>query len=232
MRRAAAARLGEKILLWLYWACSGYALRANRALACLAVTIAATIMALTVWGSPATGTDLTGHGTLIGPAGPEPITLTIRRANPVKPTSARAEKATEITLNAVIFRGADTQITTVGRYLDLLARILGPLFLGLSPWLSATRSNADLQPDVIATWDRPAILQCPPCVTSRSRSAQCPEFEPGAHLALEQLERCLGQRPAGERDQPRLGERLMAERRDQFRLGSILRISCIRRVEF
>ena len=132
MRRAAAARLGEKILLWLYWACSGYALRANRALACLAVTIAATIMALTVWGFPATGTDLTGHGTLIGPAGPEPITLTIRRANPVKPTSARAEKATEITLNAVIFRGADTQITTVGRYLDLLARILGPLFLGLS----------------------------------------------------------------------------------------------------
>jgi uncharacterized protein YjbI with pentapeptide repeats len=132
MRRAAAPRPSEKILLWLYWACSGYALRARRALACLAVTIAATITALTVWGFPAIASEVTGYGTLIGPAGPEPITLTLRQPNPVKLTSARTEKATEITLDAVIFRGADTQLTTAGHYLDVLARILGPLFLGLS----------------------------------------------------------------------------------------------------
>jgi hypothetical protein len=94
--------------------------------------MAATITALTVWGFPTTGTDLTGHGNLAGPNGSQPITFTIHQTNPVGSAPARAEQATEITLDAVIFRGANTQLTTTGRYLDLLARILGPLFLGLS----------------------------------------------------------------------------------------------------
>ncbi|MDB5059554.1 MAG: hypothetical protein JWO59_3026 [Chloroflexi bacterium] len=46
--------------------------------------------------------------------------------------SARVEKATEITLNAVIFGGADTPLTTTGRYIDIVARLLKPLLLGLS----------------------------------------------------------------------------------------------------
>ncbi|MCU1670508.1 MAG: hypothetical protein JWP40_3435 [Blastococcus sp.] len=132
MRRAAATRRPDKTLLWLYWASCGYALRARRALAWLAVVIAATIAALTLAGFPTSGTDLIAHGTLTAPAGAQPITVTIHQADPVKALSARAEKATEITLNAVIFRGADTQLTTTGRYLDIIARLLGPLLLGLS----------------------------------------------------------------------------------------------------
>lgn len=132
MRRAGATRMRDKTLLWLYWASSGYALRARRALVWLAVTIAATIAALTLAGFPATGSGLKAHGTLTGPTGPQPITVTVHQTDPVRTLSARAEKATEITLNAVIFRGADTQLTTAGRYIDILARLLGPLLLGLS----------------------------------------------------------------------------------------------------
>ena len=132
MRRAAATRRPDKTLLWLYWASSGYALRARRALAWLAVVIAATIAALALAGFPTSGTDLNAHGTLTAPTGAQPITVTVHQADPVKALSARAEKATEITLNAVIFRGADTQLTTASRYIDIVARLLGPLLLGLS----------------------------------------------------------------------------------------------------
>jgi uncharacterized protein YjbI with pentapeptide repeats len=132
MRRIAATRMRDKVLLWLYWASSGYALRARRALVWLAVTIAATIAALTLAGFPASGSDLNAHGTLTGPTGPQPITVTVHQTDPVTTLSARGERAIEITLNAVIFRGTDTQLTTTGRYIDILARLLGPLLLGLS----------------------------------------------------------------------------------------------------
>jgi hypothetical protein len=42
------------------------------------------------------------------------------------------ENATEITLNAVIFRNPDAALTTPGRYLDIVMRILGPILLGLT----------------------------------------------------------------------------------------------------
>jgi uncharacterized protein YjbI with pentapeptide repeats len=132
MRRAATQRLGEKIILWLYWASSGYAVRFARALACMAVTIAAAITVLTVWGFLAMGISVSGHGIVMGQARPETVTFTMSEASPVTSESARVEQATEITLNAVIFRGADIQLTTVGRYVDIVARVLGPLFLALS----------------------------------------------------------------------------------------------------
>jgi uncharacterized protein YjbI with pentapeptide repeats len=123
---------GQRPLLWLYWASSGYALRALRATTWLVVTIACAIAALTIWGFPTTATVTQATGALTAPAGPQPLTITVNQADPVKPWTTRIEKATETTLNAVIFRGADTQLTTTGRYVDIAARILGPLFLGLS----------------------------------------------------------------------------------------------------
>ncbi len=132
MRRAAAQRVPERVLLWLYWFCSGYALRASRALTCLMTTMAATIVALTVWGFPGVGTNLNGHGTLATSTGQQPITFSLEQSSAVTALPDRAERATEITLNAVIFRGSDTQLSTIGWYLDVIARILGPLFLGLS----------------------------------------------------------------------------------------------------
>ncbi|MDB4872432.1 MAG: hypothetical protein JWL97_3436 [Gemmatimonadales bacterium] len=134
MRRA-AARSGRRWDRWLlnaYWATSGYALRSRRALSCLAVVVVASIITLTVWGFPAKGKDLKADGTLSTPAGGQPIAVTVHQGDPTKKTSARLGKATEITLNAVIFRAPDTDLTSAGRYIDITARLLGPLFLGFS----------------------------------------------------------------------------------------------------
>jgi hypothetical protein len=132
MRRAAATRLLDRWLLNAYWATSGYALRARRALACLTLVVAATILALTLWGFPATGKDLKADGTLTTATGGQPIAVTLHQSDPTKKLPDRIGKATEITLNAVIFRAPDTELTTVGRYIDIAARLLGPLFLGFS----------------------------------------------------------------------------------------------------
>jgi hypothetical protein len=131
MRRAGATRRGERVLLWLYWVNSGYALRARRALIWLALTVAASIIALTMFGFPTAPKEQHARGSLTTPTGPQPLTVTLRTADPVTSVSARAEKATEITLNAVIFRSPDAELTTAGRYLNIAIRILGPL-LGLS----------------------------------------------------------------------------------------------------
>ncbi|ADP81710.1 pentapeptide repeat-containing protein [Pseudofrankia inefficax] len=134
MRRAAARR-GRRLERWLlnaYWATSGYALRASRALGCLALVIAATIVALVVWGFPAQAVDLKVDGTLTTQSGPRPIAVTIHQRDPTTQFGDRIGMAVEIALNAAIFRDSDDQLTTAGRYIDISARLLGPLFLGFS----------------------------------------------------------------------------------------------------
>src|SRR5262249_5695511 len=117
MRRATAkeGRHMDRWLLNAYWATSGYALRASRALACLSLVIAATITVLTVWGFPAHGKD----GTLAPLGAAQSTKVTVHDSEPVKKLGDRIERATEITLNAVIFRAADTELTTIGRYVDV-----------------------------------------------------------------------------------------------------------------
>lgn len=132
MRREATTRRTERWLLVLYWAISGYGLRARRALAWLALLTALSIGGLTWFGFPQTGTDQKASGTVATPAGRQPITLTVRQSDPIKPLAGRIEKATEVTLNAVIFRNPDADLTTPGRYLNITTRILGPILLGLT----------------------------------------------------------------------------------------------------
>lgn len=132
MRRAATARRTERWLLGLYWAVSGYGLRARRALAWLALLIVLSIGGLTSFGFPQTAKSQAAGGTIVTELGRQPITLNIRQSEPVKPIPDRVEKATEITLNAVIFRSPDADLTTAGRYLNIATRILGPVLLGLS----------------------------------------------------------------------------------------------------
>lgn len=131
MRRS-SAHGRSKLLLWLYWASSGYALRARRALSWLAVLIAIAVSTITIIGVPGKPTDLKASGTLTTAAGPEPVQIAVHQAKPITSLPARAENATEVTLNAVIFRSPDTQLTAPGRYIDIVVRILGPLLLGLS----------------------------------------------------------------------------------------------------
>jgi pentapeptide repeat protein len=119
MRRAAAGRRGDRLLLWLYWAGSGYALRARRSLGWLAAVIAVGVIALTLFGFSA------------GPGEPG-VALTLRAAEPVTSLPARIGQATEITLNAVVLRSVDTGLNAAGRYINLATRVLGPLLLGMS----------------------------------------------------------------------------------------------------
>ena len=86
MRRATAQqdRRPDRWLLSAYWATSGYALRVRRALVCLALVIVATIIALTVWGFPATGADLKADGTLTTPTGGQQIVVTIHQSDPAR----------------------------------------------------------------------------------------------------------------------------------------------------
>lgn len=132
MRRLGTHRRAERCLLGLYWAVSGYGLRARRALAWLALLIILSVGGLTWLGFPQTAMEQKASGSVVTPAGRQPITLSIRQVDPVTALPDRAEKATEITLNAVVFRSPDAELTTLGRYLNIATRILGPLLLGLA----------------------------------------------------------------------------------------------------
>ncbi|UFR00212.1 pentapeptide repeat-containing protein [Streptomyces sp. Go40/10] len=126
----------ERALLTLYWAVSGYGLRASRALAWLLGAMAATVLVMVLWGIP--GNDLqavtTGH--LTG----QDISLTTDDPTPVNPsgplrsrlTSQRWEKSLHIVVNSVVFRSSDQNLTTTGTYTEMASRLTEPALLGLA----------------------------------------------------------------------------------------------------
>jgi hypothetical protein len=130
MRRRAADRLLEKALLTTYWCVSGYALRASRAIAWLMVVILVSSLLLVGFGfqaSPRTTYAVVGvdsRGALV--------------------YSARQERSLSYTsrfLEAVIYsfqtttsllRAPTTALTSGGRIIDGVLRLLGPLLYGLA----------------------------------------------------------------------------------------------------
>ncbi|REF00657.1 hypothetical protein DFJ69_6213 [Thermomonospora umbrina] len=131
MRRA-SSRGADRALLWLYWSLSGYGLRARRALAWVLLVAVLSIAGMTVFGFPQTAKQQRATGTIATPTGPQAIDLTIQQSEPVIPLAERLEKAAEVTVNAVIFRNPDAELTTPGRYLNITVRVLGPILLGLA----------------------------------------------------------------------------------------------------
>ncbi|WP_435643012.1 pentapeptide repeat-containing protein [Streptomyces sp. H49] len=125
----------ERSLLTAYWALSGYGMRASRALGWLAAAMLVTIVLLMSFGLPkdtpkqeATGTVPTGGGT---------ITFEIDKDEPRNPTGnrftgERFEKALNVTLNSVVFRSADQDLTTAGTYIEMTSRLAEPVLLGLA----------------------------------------------------------------------------------------------------
>ena len=47
-------------------------------------------------------------------------------------TGERLQRAGDIALNAVLFRATDQQLTEPGKYIEMLARVLGPALLALA----------------------------------------------------------------------------------------------------
>ncbi|MFD5626449.1 pentapeptide repeat-containing protein [Streptomyces sp. NPDC127072] len=125
----------ERSLLTAYWALSGYGLRASRALSWLAAAMLVTIVLLMSVGLPKDAPKQEATGTV--PAGGGTVTFEIDKDDPHNPTGnrftgERFEKALNVTLNSVVFRSADQDLTTAGTYIEMTSRLAEPVLLGLA----------------------------------------------------------------------------------------------------
>ena len=97
------ASSGEHALLWLYWLCSGYGLRAWRSFTGLTAVLLLAAGAFTAWGYP----PKKGHDYWYS------LQFSLRAA-----TS--------------FFRGTDQVLSTAGGWIELVLRLIGPLLFGLA----------------------------------------------------------------------------------------------------
>ncbi|MFD0314126.1 pentapeptide repeat-containing protein [Streptomyces flavalbus] len=127
---------GERALLHLYWAVSGYGLRALRTLGWLLLAMTATVLAMMLWGLPRHDPDPVSTGRTTG----DTVTLTTRTPDPVNPSgpyagrlsSERFEKALRVVINSVVFRSSGQELTVAGTYVDMTSRVVEPALLGLA----------------------------------------------------------------------------------------------------
>ncbi|MGN9757278.1 pentapeptide repeat-containing protein [Streptomyces sp. SD31] len=126
----------EQLLLTLYWAVSGYGLRATRTLSWLLAAMAATVLVMMLWGLPLDDPKPATTGRLAG----QNISLTTDKPDPVNPTgplrtrltSERWEKSLRIVVNSVVFRSSGQDLTTSGIYTEMASRLAEPVLLGLA----------------------------------------------------------------------------------------------------
>ncbi|MFX4293568.1 pentapeptide repeat-containing protein [Streptomyces bohaiensis] len=133
-RRAASTSVGERFLLWAYWALSGYGLRASRAFGWLAATMALTVALLMGFGLPVQDVAPATTGTVQG----EKVDLTTKNPDPVLNSAMteraswdRAEKATRVAVNSVVFRSSGQNLTTAGTYIEMASRLFEPTLVAL-----------------------------------------------------------------------------------------------------
>ncbi|MEU9335585.1 pentapeptide repeat-containing protein [Streptomyces sp. NPDC048290] len=126
----------ERMLLGLYWAVSGYGLRALRALTWLGLAMTATVVAMMLWGLPQQDPDLESRGSITG----HRVTLTTKKADPSTPqgsygsrlSSARFDKSVRVVANSVIFRASGQDLTIAGTYVEMTSRLVEPALLALA----------------------------------------------------------------------------------------------------
>ncbi|MGW5434227.1 hypothetical protein ACWET9_45020 [Streptomyces sp. NPDC004059] len=120
----------ERALLTLYWALSGYGLRAFRPLSWLTVAMVASVVVMMLWGMPAHAPQptTTGHQVAAG----QMLTLVTDTPDPTNPigpltsrlTSERFEKSLRTVVNSVVFRSSGQDLTTTGTYSLLTLEIV------------------------------------------------------------------------------------------------------------
>lgn len=128
----------ERALLAVYWAVSGYGLRASRALAWLGVMMTATVAVMMLWGLPADTPEpiTTGRQVQVG----QELTLTTATPDPVNPTGPlpnrltgeRFEKSLRVVINSTVFRSSGQDLTTAGTYVEMASRFTEPVLLALA----------------------------------------------------------------------------------------------------
>ncbi|MEU0835385.1 pentapeptide repeat-containing protein [Streptomyces sp. NPDC005969] len=127
---------GERFLITVYWALSGYGLRASRALSWLLAAMTVTMLAMMLWGLPHDDPKSESTGTLTGRS----ITMTTETPDPVNPkgpyrerfSSKRFETSLRVVVNSVIFRNSGQNLTTAGTYTEMASRLAEPVLLGLA----------------------------------------------------------------------------------------------------
>ncbi|MER5184542.1 pentapeptide repeat-containing protein [Streptomyces sp. NPDC002896] len=163
MRRLDVTRLrAERWLLTLYWAISGYGLRASRALCALLVVMSVSFALLLLFGIPAkeTGTSTVGYisadaaaladaglklpdsCTADDPSHPEcrVVVTAGESVDPTVPTNAlvdrftaeRAGNALEVVSSVSLFNADEQELTGWGKVIAFASRFLGALLLGLA----------------------------------------------------------------------------------------------------
>jgi hypothetical protein len=106
-RRDPTKPRAERLVLFLYWLFSGYALRASRALGwLLGVLVVATVVLAAVG--------------LEQPMGAPDSTF-----------PARLGTAALVAVEGAVFRASEQQLTYVGRLIQTVLRLAGPILLGL-----------------------------------------------------------------------------------------------------
>ncbi len=125
---------GERRLLWGYWLLSGYGLRASRAFTWLFAAMTLTVLLLMGVGLPSHDPDPATTGTLHG----SKISLNTTTPDPVlddgwsqRRSWKRAERATRVAVNSVVFRSSGQNLTTAGTYIEMASRLLEPALLAL-----------------------------------------------------------------------------------------------------
>jgi hypothetical protein len=134
MRRHDATKpKAERLVLWLYWATSGYALRASRALAwLLGILVLATVLLAAV-GLAQPATVSTVQATITGSPPNQTIRLQAPTAAPdTPPFGARVGTAALVAVEGAVFRASEQQLTYVGRLIQATLRFVGPILLALA----------------------------------------------------------------------------------------------------
>ncbi|GHE55551.1 hypothetical protein GCM10018785_26170 [Streptomyces longispororuber] len=127
-RHDTEAPAAERFMLWLYWAASGYGLRASRALSWLLAAMTATVVLMLGFGLPDTPAEaFPPDAGVIGKQNPE-----LHAAFTDRFTAARAQKAADVVVNSVVFRSSGQDLTTAGRYTEMASRLTEPVLLALA----------------------------------------------------------------------------------------------------
>ncbi|MFI6372091.1 pentapeptide repeat-containing protein [Streptomyces sp. NPDC050546] len=136
-RRDREISRSERGLLHVYWALSGYGLRASRSIGWLLSAMALTVLLMMGWGLPGASPKQEASG-IIRPPG-EKTTLVVDKADPAltlpfkeRYSGKRLEKAGQVVLNSVVFRSSGQDLTTVGTWIEMISRFTEPILLGFA----------------------------------------------------------------------------------------------------
>jgi hypothetical protein len=123
----------ERFVLFLYRLTSGNALRASRALAWLACILGVATILLAAFGLEQPATVPAVQATIAGSPPNQIIRFQAPTAAPATPSfPARLGTAALVAVEGAVFRASEQQPTYVGRLIQAVLRLAGPILLGLA----------------------------------------------------------------------------------------------------